>query len=107
VFCKFERYARLTQIVLLTRQPPDVILIDQHGGVSEVARKSGIPQPSLSRMLNSGSMSRRSTLYKIANALDLPEKDLVGDWVRAGGGCVGGRVRSRSRCRLAGRGPRA
>ena len=57
-------------------------IIDQHGGVSEVARKSGIPQPSLSRMLNSGSMPRRSTLYRIANALDLPEKDIVGDWVR-------------------------
>jgi DNA-binding phage protein len=57
-------------------------LIDKHGGVSDVARKTGIPQPSLSRMLNSGSMPRRSTLYKIANALGLPEKDVVGDWVR-------------------------
>ena len=57
-------------------------LIDKHGGVSEVARKTGIPQPSLSRMLNSGSMPRRSTLYKIANALGLPEKDIVGDWVQ-------------------------
>jgi hypothetical protein len=57
-------------------------LIDQHGGVSEVSRKSGIPQPSLSRMLNSGSMPRRSTLYRIANALGLSEKDIVGDWVR-------------------------
>lgn len=44
-------------------------LIDKHGGVSDVARKTGIPQPSLSRMLNSGSMPRKSTLYKIANAL--------------------------------------
>jgi DNA-binding phage protein len=57
-------------------------LIDKHGGVSEVARKSGIPQPSLSRMLNSGSMPRRATLYRIANALGLPEKDIVGDWVQ-------------------------
>jgi DNA-binding phage protein len=57
-------------------------LIDKHGGVSEVARKSGIPQPSLSRMLSSGSMPRKSTLYKIANALELPEKDIVGDWVQ-------------------------
>jgi DNA-binding phage protein len=57
-------------------------LIDRHGGVSEVARRSGIPQPSLSRMLNSGSMPRRATLYKIANALGLPEKDVVGEWVQ-------------------------
>jgi transcriptional regulator with XRE-family HTH domain len=50
--------------------------------VSEVARKSGIPQPSLSRILSSGSMPRRSTLYKIANALGLSEKEIVGEWVQ-------------------------
>lgn len=57
-------------------------LIDQHGGVSVVAQKSGIPQPSLSRMLNSPSVPRKSTLYKIANALDLPEKDVAFEWTR-------------------------
>lgn len=57
-------------------------LIDRNGGVSEVARRSGIPQPSLSRMLNSGSMPRRTTLYKIANALGLSEGDVFGEWIR-------------------------
>ncbi len=57
-------------------------LVAKHGGVSEVARRSGIPQPSLSRMLNSGSMPRRATLYKVAHALGLPEKDVVGEWVQ-------------------------
>jgi len=57
-------------------------LIDRHGGVSAVAQKSGIPQPSLSRMLNSASIPRRSTLYKIANALGLPETEIVTDWSR-------------------------
>jgi DNA-binding phage protein len=57
-------------------------LIDRHGGVSAVAQKSGIPQPSLSRMLNSPSIPRRSTLYKIANALDLSEEDIVMEWIR-------------------------
>jgi DNA-binding phage protein len=57
-------------------------LIDQHGGVSAVAKKSGIPQPSLSRMLSSASIPRRSTLYKIANALDLSEADIVMEWTR-------------------------
>src|SRR5262245_36229607 len=57
-------------------------LIDQHGGVSAVAHKAGIPQPSLSRMLNSVSMPRRSTLYKIANALDLPETAIAFEWTR-------------------------
>lgn len=57
-------------------------LIDRHGGVSAVARKAGIPQPSLSRLLTSASMPRRSTLYRIARALDLEEKDIVTEWVR-------------------------
>lgn len=57
-------------------------IIDKHGGVSAVAQKCGIPQPSLSRMLNSPSIPRRSTLYKIANALDLPETEIVAEWSR-------------------------
>ncbi len=57
-------------------------LFDQHGGVTAVARKAGIPQPSLSRMLNSASIPRRSTLYKIANALDLSETEIAREWTR-------------------------
>lgn len=57
-------------------------LIDKNGGVSAVAERSGIPQPSLSRMLNSASMPRRSTLYKIANAIDAPESEIVTEWAR-------------------------
>ena len=57
-------------------------VIDQHGGVSAVAQKCGIPQPSLSRMLNSPSVPRRSTLYRIANALDLSEPEIALEWTR-------------------------
>jgi len=57
-------------------------LIDRHGGVSAVAKKSGIPQPSLSRLLKSASMPRRSTLYKIAVALGVPENEVVMEWTR-------------------------
>lgn len=57
-------------------------LIDQHGGVTAVAKKAGIPQPSLSRMLNSASIPRRTTLYKIANALDLSETEIAMEWTR-------------------------
>lgn len=57
-------------------------LIDKHGGVSAVAQKSGIPQPSLSRMLSSPGIPRRSTLYKIANALGLPETAIAFEWTR-------------------------
>ena len=57
-------------------------VVDKNGGVSDVARLTGIPQPSLSRMLNSPSMPRRTTLYRIANALGLSEGDIVTDWAR-------------------------
>lgn len=57
-------------------------LVDQHGGVSHVAKKLEMPQSSLSRLLNSGAMPRRSTLYKIARALDLNEKDIATEWVK-------------------------
>lgn len=57
-------------------------LIDRHGGVSKVAEKIGMPQPSLSRMLNSASMPRRTTLYRIANGLGVPESEVVGEWVQ-------------------------
>ena len=57
-------------------------IIDRNGGVTRIAELSGIPQPSLSRMLNSASMPRRTTLYKIANALQLPETDIVTEFMR-------------------------
>lgn len=57
-------------------------LIDKHGGVSAVANKTGISQPSLSRMLNSASIPRRTTLYKIAKALNLAETDIAMEWTR-------------------------
>lgn len=57
-------------------------LIDRHGGVTAVAARAGIPQPSLSRMLNSASIPRRSTLYKIAKALQLAETEIAMEWTR-------------------------
>ena len=57
-------------------------LIDRNGGVSKVAKLTGIPQPSLSRLLNSASMPRRTTIYKIAEALNVPETEINSSWVR-------------------------
>lgn len=69
-----------TKIVEHKRKLRD--LIDRHGGVSAVARKSGIPQPSLSRLLNSASMPRRTTLYRLARAMGLDESAVITDWTR-------------------------
>ena len=80
-YIKFDKLGDVaTQVVAFKKRLRDII--DKNGGVSFVAQKSGIPQPSLSRMLNSASMPRRSTLYKIANALDLEEADVVTEWSR-------------------------
>jgi len=57
-------------------------IIDNHGGVSKVAELSGIPQPSLSRMLNSAAAPRQTTIHKIARALQLPEAELAADLER-------------------------
>lgn len=56
--------------------------VDRQGGISELARKTGIPQPSLSRFFSSNSMPRRTTLYKIAKALNLPESAIGFKWSR-------------------------
>jgi hypothetical protein len=80
-YIKFEKLGGVAEQVMAKKAKlRDVI--DRHGGVSAVAQKTGIPQPSLSRMLNSPSMPRRSTLYRIANALDLAESEIVSEWSR-------------------------
>lgn len=80
-YLRFERLGDIAERVMREKQRLRD-LIDRHGGISAVAQKSGIPQPSLSRMLGSPSIPRRSTLYKIANALGLPEEDIVTEWIR-------------------------
>lgn len=80
-YIKYDRLDDVAQRVIAEKGRLRQI-IDRHGGVSAVAQKSGIPQPSLSRMLNSPSIPRRSTLYKIANALDLSEEEIVMEWSR-------------------------
>ena len=54
--------------------------VDRQGGISELARKTGIPQSSLSRLFSSNSMPRRTTLFKIAKALNLPETSIGFKW---------------------------
>lgn len=55
-------------------------IVDRHGGIVKLSEKSGAPQPSLSRFFNSASMPRRATLYKIAEAFNLNEKEILNEW---------------------------
>jgi DNA-binding phage protein len=53
--------------------------VDRKGGIVVLARKTGMPESSLSRFFSSTSRPRRTTLYKIAEALDLQLADIVFD----------------------------
>ena len=52
-------------------------VVDSNGGVAHLAAKTGMSEPSLYRFFNSASIPRKTTLYKIANALDIEEKDIA------------------------------
>lgn len=56
--------------------------VDRQGGVNELSRKTGIPQPSLSRFFTSSAMPRRTTLFKIAAALHLSESSIGFKWLK-------------------------
>lgn len=56
-------------------------IVDQRGGVSHLAKLTGIPQPSLSRFFNSNSMPRRITLLKIRKALNLDAIEIQMRWL--------------------------
>lgn len=47
--------------------------VDRQGGISELSRRTGIPQPSLSRFFSSKTMPRQTTIFKILKALNLSQ----------------------------------
>ena len=55
--------------------------VDMWGGISKLARETGMPQPSLSRFFSTASMPRRTTLHRIARAVGLSEEDIAFDHV--------------------------
>lgn len=57
-------------------------IVDAKGGISNLAKLTGLPQPSLSRFFNSNSMPRRQTLLKIADVLKLDAIRISTPWDR-------------------------
>lgn len=80
-YIRFEKLESIAQKIQAFKQELRN-KVDEWGGISLLATKTGIPQPSLSRFFNSASMPRRTTLYKIANALNLSEDEIATDWIR-------------------------
>ncbi len=58
------------------------VIVDQNGGIGNLAQLTGIPQPSLSRLFSSAAMPRRATLLKIAKALNLSQIQIATEWSR-------------------------
>lgn len=56
------------------------ILNDRGWTLTELAERTGMPLPSLSRFFNSTSMPRRRTLLRIAEALELSAVEVAIDW---------------------------
>ena len=52
-------------------------VIDRNGGVSQVARRAQMAQPSLSRLLRSTSIPRASTIKRLARALGLHTTEIA------------------------------
>ncbi|MBW2731166.1 MAG: helix-turn-helix transcriptional regulator [Deltaproteobacteria bacterium] len=80
----YIRFDDLDSIAKNVRKFKDELLmtVNQHSGITELAKRTGIPQPSLSRFFNTHSMPRRGTLLKIAKALDLDAVRIATEWVR-------------------------
>jgi hypothetical protein len=57
-------------------------IVDSNGGVVLLSEKTGMSEPSLYRFFSSASIPRKTTLYKIANALDLEEKDIALEYTK-------------------------
>ena len=56
-------------------------LVDEKGGISWLADRSKIPQPSLSRFFNSPSLPQRGTLLKLREALAPDGSPLIAGWL--------------------------
>lgn len=80
----YIRFDDLTAIVKDIRGFKDSlrIKVDTAGGIGELSKKTGIPQPSLSRFFNSASVPHRATLLKIAKALSLSQVEIATEWSR-------------------------
>ncbi len=73
---KEERYVRFNDLDTIAKNIrvfKDGLLTEVmgRGGISELSKLTGIPQPSLSRFFNTNTMPQRGTLLKIAKALNL------------------------------------
>ena len=80
----YIRFDDLESIAKDVRKVKNELLmtVNQRGGITQLSRLTGIPQPSLSRFFNTNSMPRRGALLKIAKALDSSAVQIATEWTR-------------------------
>lgn len=80
----YVRFDDLEQIAKNIRGFKDNLraIVDKNGGIGNLSILTGIPQPSLSRFFSTVSMPRRTTLFKIAKALNLTQVQIANEWSR-------------------------
>ena len=78
-YVRFDDLERIATNVRVFKDSLRVI-VDERGGMSKLAEKTGIPQPSLSRFFNTAAMPRRTTLHRIARALNLSQVQIASEW---------------------------
>lgn len=80
----YIRFNDLEKIAEDIRAFKDSLLkeVMRRGNITDLSRRTGIPQPSLSRFFNSSSMPRRSTLLRIAEALGLDRIKIACEWTK-------------------------
>jgi DNA-binding phage protein len=78
----YVRFDDLDRIASDVRKFKDSLraLVDERGGIGKLAELTTIPQPSLSRFFNTTAMPRRTTLNKIARALNLSQVQIATEW---------------------------
>lgn len=80
----YIRFDDLEEIAKHVRKFKDglLVIVNQRGGITGLAKLTGMPQPSLSRFFNTNAMPRRGTLLKIERALDLGAVKIATEWIR-------------------------
>lgn len=82
----YVRFDDLDRIASDVRKFKDSLraLVEARGGIGKLAELTAIPQPSLSRFFNTAAMPRRTTLYKIARALNLSQVQIAKGQITTG-----------------------
>lgn len=80
VYIRFDDLDKIAKDVMAFKDRLRSKLDDEGVSLTELSERTGMPLPSLSRFFNTPSMPRRSTLIKIARAVNFSAVEIANDW---------------------------